>query len=70
MNSTCFSLFFKTWLLEKFKLHIWLPFVAHVMFLLDGAELDSDNVDEMASYVPSTVLFLHTSLDLIFMTTS
>lgn len=53
------------WLLEKFKLHIWLPFVAHIMFLLDGAELDSDNVDEMASYVLSTVLFLHTSLDLI-----
>lgn len=28
-----------TWQLENFKLHVWLMFVAHIIFLLDSAVL-------------------------------
>ena len=44
-------------LLGNFELHIWLPFVAHNMFLMDGAELPSDNIESTPLYVLSTVLF-------------
>lgn len=34
------------WLLEKFKSHRRLSFVADVMFPMDEAEVGSDNVDQ------------------------
>lgn len=48
---------FEVELLGDLELHIWLPFVAHNMFLMDGAELPSDNIDSTPSCVLSTVLF-------------
>lgn len=35
-----FFLLFKMWLFDNLKLHMWVTFVAHIIFLLVGAALE------------------------------
>lgn len=35
-----FFLLFKMWLFDNLKLHMWVTFVAHIIFLLAGAALE------------------------------
>lgn len=57
------------WLVENFKSYVQLLFVAQViMFLLGGAELDSDDIN--CFLCAEHYSFLHTPFDLIFIMTS